>query len=71
MSLPAGKTTYLRFTTPSASRTGAPPFDGGRLEYWTDNGATWTDAGRLFTDNGYNGTITASAIARRCSAFTG
>ncbi len=29
-------------------------YDGGVLEYSTDNGATWTDASSLFQDNGYN-----------------
>jgi hypothetical protein len=33
------------------------PFDGGLLEYSTDNGANWTDAGDLITEGGYNGTI--------------
>jgi Zn-dependent metalloprotease len=32
-------------------------YDGGVLEYSTNNGTTWQDAGPLFSDNGYTGTI--------------
>lgn len=32
-------------------------YDGGVLEYSTNNGATWVDAGPLITFNGYNDTI--------------
>lgn len=36
-------------------------YDGGVVEYSTNNGASWNDAGSLFIDNGYNGTIVESA----------
>ncbi len=32
-------------------------YDGGVLEYTTNNGTTWLDAGSLMEDNGYNGMI--------------
>jgi hypothetical protein len=35
-------------------------WDGGVVEYSTDNGATWTDAGSLFDHNGYTTTLTGS-----------
>jgi hypothetical protein len=35
-------------------------YDGGVLEYSTNNGSTWIDASALFTHNGYNGVISAS-----------
>ena len=37
------------------------PYDGGVLEYSTDNGATWIDAGSIITEGGYNGVILAGA----------
>ncbi|HVF98812.1 MAG TPA: hypothetical protein VND68_03160, partial [Chloroflexia bacterium] len=33
------------------------PFDGGVLEYSTDNGENWEDGGELITEGGYNGII--------------
>ena len=35
-------------------------YDGGVIEYSTDNGVTWADAGSLLTANGYNGTLATS-----------
>lgn len=35
-------------------------FDGGRVEYTTDNGANWNDAGRFIIQSGYNNTATAA-----------
>jgi hypothetical protein len=32
-------------------------YDGGVIEYSTNNGTSWTDAGSLIANNGYNGTI--------------
>ncbi len=32
-------------------------YDGGVVEYTTDNGATWQNAGSLFTQNGYNSSL--------------
>jgi Zn-dependent metalloprotease len=54
---PTGKTTYLRFNHAYGFEDG---FDGGVLEYSTNNGSTWNDAGSLITNNGYNGTINSS-----------
>jgi bacillolysin len=34
-----------------------PDYDGGVLEYSTNNGGTWQDAGSLFDFNGYDGPI--------------
>ncbi len=53
VSLPSGA--YLHFKHAYRFELGA--FDGGVLEYSTDEGSTWNDAGSLFTHNGYNGTI--------------
>ena len=44
-------------------------YDGGRVEYSTNAGASWHDAGSLFTHNGYNGSIHAGAAT--VPAFTG
>jgi bacillolysin len=58
--LPAGSTPYLRFDHAFGfddDRGGA--YDGGVLEYSTNNGTTWTDAGSLPRVNGYSGTISS------------
>ncbi|CAN5432616.1 hypothetical protein BH20CHL6_BH20CHL6_11860 [soil metagenome] len=34
-------------------------YDGGVLEYSTNNGTSWTSASALFSHNGHNGTITS------------
>ncbi len=34
-------------------------YDGGVVEYTTDNGATWNDADSLMVQNGYGGTLSA------------
>jgi Zn-dependent metalloprotease len=34
-------------------------YDGGVVEYSTNNGSTWSDAGSLIVVNGYNGTISS------------
>jgi bacillolysin len=58
---PIGKTTYLRFNHAYAFEdSGVALYDGGVLEYSTNNGTTWTDAGSLITDNGYTGTLSTS-----------
>jgi bacillolysin len=57
---PIGKITYLRFNHSyqfDDDPSGA--YDGGVLEYSTNNGATWLDAGSLITDNKYNGAISS------------
>ena len=59
---PAGKTTYLRFNHAHGfedSDTGTF-YDGGVLEYTTNNGSTWNDAGSLITNNGYGGTMSSA-----------
>ena len=58
--IPANSTAYLRFRHAYGFEDGdtaSTNFDGGVLEYSTDNGSTWQDAGPLGIDNGYNGTI--------------
>lgn len=42
------------------SDSGCEYFDGGIVQYSTNNGSTWTDATALFTENGYNGTLSGS-----------
>jgi Zn-dependent metalloprotease len=56
---PAGKTTYLRFNHAHGFEDNdlGTYYDGGVLEYSTNNGSTWNDAGSLITNNGYGGTI--------------
>jgi Zn-dependent metalloprotease len=56
--------TYLRFAQAydfeTGYLTGNPTlynFDGGVLEYSTNNGASWLDAGSLIDVNGYKGTL--------------
>jgi Thermolysin metallopeptidase, alpha-helical domain len=64
---------FLRFNHAYSFEGLTTHYDGGVVEYSTDNGATWNDAGPLFTDNGYNGTITngfGNPLAGR-QAFTG
>ncbi|BAJ64823.1 M4 family metallopeptidase [Anaerolinea thermophila] len=58
VALPAGSTPYLHFKHAYGFDDDAySAYDGGVVEYSTNNGATWTDAAALFTHNGYNGTI--------------
>lgn len=58
---PTGKTTYLRFNHAYGFEDDvSSAYDGGVLEYSTNNGTSWTDAGSLITDNGYTGTISSS-----------
>ncbi|CAA9384187.1 MAG: Bacillolysin precursor (Neutral protease) [uncultured Rubrobacteraceae bacterium] len=58
---PADKSTYLRFNHAYGFDDDVDrPFtayDGGVLEYSTDDGSTWKGAGSLITHNGYNGAI--------------
>ena len=62
VAIPAGLTTYLRFNHAYGFEDDAGhAYDGGVLEYSTNNGATWNDLGPLLTDGGYNGTITTSS----------
>src|SRR6185369_5142857 len=50
--------TFLHFAHAYDFETYAPNYyDGGVLEYSTNNGASWVDAGSLIDTNGYNGTI--------------
>lgn len=61
VALPAGSTPYLHFKHAYGFDDDAyGAYDGGVVEYSTNNGATWTDAAALFTDNGYNGVISSS-----------
>ena len=49
---------YLRF---EHSLDTESTWDGGVIEYSTNNGSTWTDAGDLISENGYNGTLLSSS----------
>lgn len=60
VAVPAGKTTYLRFNHSYGFDDGSSAYDGGVLEYSTNNGSTWLNAGSLIVNNGYNGTISNS-----------
>jgi hypothetical protein len=59
---------YLRFAHAYDFESGYNPndptfydFDGGVLEYTTNNGLTWVDAGSLIDFNGYTGTLFTGA----------
>ena len=59
---------YLRFAQAYGFESGINfedfnfyDFDGGVLEYSTNNGSTWVDAGSLIDFNGYTGTIFTGA----------
>ncbi len=64
VSVPTGKTTYVRFSQAVNFEAGYDSnfnyveADGGVVEYSTDGGTTWKDAGPLFVNNGYYGQIT-------------
>ncbi len=61
VAIPAGSNPYLRFNHAYMFEDGGVGYyyDGGLLEYSTNNGTSWTDAGSLITNNGYNGTISS------------
>src|SRR5262249_22243716 len=55
---PPGTTSYMRFNHAYHFDHGIQQYyDGGVVEYSTNNGATWSDAGPLFTNGGYVGTL--------------
>jgi Zn-dependent metalloprotease/Ca2+-binding RTX toxin-like protein len=59
--IPAGSTAYLRFNHAYGFDDDAGgAYDGGVVEYSTNNGSSWVDAGPLITDNGYTGTISTA-----------
>ncbi|MDQ1518994.1 MAG: bacillolysin, partial [Actinomycetota bacterium] len=64
VAVPTGVSTYLRFNHAFDLES---TYDGGRVEYSTDNGSTYNDAASLFVDNGYTG----NAAAFAGNAFTG
>jgi hypothetical protein len=53
----AASSASLRFSHRYSFEDETLPYDGGVLEYSTDDGATWVDAGTLITQGGYNGVI--------------
>jgi Zn-dependent metalloprotease len=67
VALPAGSTPFLHFKHGFGFEDG---FDGGVLEYSTNNGGSWADAAALFTTNGYNGTVGTSNPLPQTSVFT-
>jgi hypothetical protein len=58
-SVPVPPGAFLRFNHAFGFEDGGGAWDGGVVEYSTDDGATWVDAGPLFVDNGYTGTLLA------------
>ena len=61
VAVPATGTTFLRFNHLFDLEF---QFDGGVVEYSTNNGTTYVDAGPLFNSNGYNSTIDSTARVR-------
>jgi hypothetical protein len=58
VTIPAGSTdAQMEFWHRFAFEDPMVPFDGGVLEYSTDNGENWEDGGELITEGGYNGII--------------
>jgi Zn-dependent metalloprotease len=56
--IPAGGAAYLHFNHAyDFAEGGMSTYDGGVVEYSTDEGQTWQDAGPLLLEHGYNGTI--------------
>ncbi len=55
--LPAATGAQMEFFHRYAFEDPTLSYDGGVLEYSTDNGATWADAGEMITVGGYNGTL--------------
>jgi hypothetical protein len=51
---------YHDWAFEDSSESGTP-YDGGVVEYSTNNGGAWNDAAGLFVHNGYNGTISTSS----------
>jgi len=65
VAIPSGNPAYLRFNHAYGFEDNTfgttAAFDGGVLEYSTNNGGSWTDIGSLLTDVGYSGTITTTS----------
>jgi bacillolysin len=59
---PAGKQTFLRFDHDYDLEE---DFDGGLVEYSTNNGGSWIDAKPLFVNNGYNWTNEGGPLGGR------
>jgi bacillolysin len=58
VAIPSGSTAFLRFRHAYGFEDDpSRAYDGGVLEYSTNNGSTWNDASALFQDGGYSGTI--------------
>jgi bacillolysin len=61
VTVPTNETTYLHFKhSYEFEDDSSGAYDGGVVEYSTNNGSTWQDAGSLFTHNGYNDAISSS-----------
>jgi len=56
VTIPANAFLHFRHAA-SFEAFGSFHYDGGVVEYSTDNGTTWVDADSLFEENGYNGII--------------
>jgi len=60
VSIPAGKDVYLHFKHAYSfedNSAGTVYYDGGVVEYSTNNGTSWLDAGQFSDFGGYDGTI--------------
>ena len=57
VSLPGGQNAFLRFRHAFDFEGTSAAWDGGVIEYSTNNGSTWSDAAPLIVNNGYNATI--------------
>lgn len=57
VSLPGGQNAFLHFRHAYDFEGTSAAWDGGVIEYSTNNGSTWSDAAPLVVNNGYNATI--------------
>lgn len=68
--IPTGGAMFFRHSY-GFENNGSSMYDGGVLEYSTNNGSTWTNAGSLFVNNGYNGTLLSGTPLGAINAFVG
>jgi bacillolysin len=71
VALPATGTAYMHFNHAYFFEAGSSYYDGGVVEYSTNDGSTWTDAGSLFANNGYVATLAAGNPLGARPAFGG
>ena len=73
ISVPTGATTHLRFDHSfETDWDSSELFDGGVVEYSTDDGSTWNDIETLgWTDNGYNDTLSSASFNGAANQLAG